>query len=223
MTMETQPANIVGSISAHGKTHFYGVTLDELDRSAFALVRVLRTFAFPAGSTVLDISVTQEVVQFAPFERALQSVGFYGINADLSPYDAGRVESIARQFDPVAICGVGSETLEGLKMFGLDPARVLAGRVVWARPDAYPAVSGMEGVIARRCALLGPALALECAEGGLHFDGQEWVVSQAGDTLAVASRTVRATPLPPFDTGLRGIVSDRPCTCGNRDPFVLLA
>ena len=223
MMMETQPANIVGSISAHGRTHFYGVTLDELDRSAFALVRVLRTFAFAPGSIVLDISVTQEVVQFAPFERALQSIGFYGINADLSPYDAGRVESIVRQFDPVAICGIGAETLEGLKMLGLDPAKVLAGRVVWARPDAYAAVAALEGVIARRCALLGPALALECADGGLHYDGQEWIVSKAGGALSVTSRTLRASPLHAFDTGLAGTVSDRPCVCGNRDPFVLVA
>lgn len=223
MMTETQPANIIGSIRAGDKTLFYGVTLDELDRSAFAFVRVLRSFRFAPGSIVLDISVTQEVVQFAPFERALQSVGFYGINADLSPYDAGRVDSIVRQFDPAAICGVGNETLEGLKMFGLDAAKVLAGRVVWARPDAYAAVSALEGVSARRCALLGPALALECAEGGLHFDGQEWVVTQAGHALALSSRTVRATPLHGFDTGLSGAVSERPCSCGNRDPFVRLS
>jgi hypothetical protein len=222
MSVMDRSADIVGCYTVAGKTHFYGVTLDELDRSAFAMVRVLRSFGLAPGGIVLTVSLTQEVVQFAPFERAIQSIGLFGINSDLSPYDAGRVESIMRQFDPGAICGVGTETLEGLKMFGHDPAAVFRGRLVWARPDAYAAVAALGGVLARRCALLGPALALECADGGLHVDGQEWIVSEEGGKLSIQSRTLRATPLPGLDTGIAGTVPDRPCSCGNRDPFVKL-
>ncbi len=222
MSAMERTADIVGCYTVAGKTHFYGVTLDELDRSSFAMVRVLRSFGLAPGGIVLTISLTQEVVQFAPFERAIQSIGLYGINSDLSPYDAGRVESIMRQFGPAAICGVGNETIEGLKMLGHDPAAVFRGRVVWARPDAYDAVAALQGVSARRCALLGPALALECADGGLHVDGQEWIVSELDGVLSIRSRTQRTTPLANLNTGIAGTVPDRPCACGNRDPFVQL-
>ena len=163
--MTTLHPDQIGCYTAHGQTRFYSVKRSELDRAGVQMARTLRSFAFPSGAYVLTVSVVQEVVQFAPFEFALQLLGLYGTNADLSPFDAGRVESLARQFNPVAICGVGNEVLEGLKMMGHDPASVFKGRVIWARPDAYAAVEAMPDVTARRVVLIGPALALECARG----------------------------------------------------------
>ena len=220
--MTTSHPDQIGCYTAHGKTHFYSVKRTELDRAGVQMARTLRSFAFKPGSYVLTVSVVQEVVQFAPFEFALQLLGLYGTNADLSPFDAGRVESLARQFDPVAICGVGNEVLEGLKMMGHDAAAVFKGRTVWARPDAYDAVKAMPGVAARRVVLVGPALALECAKGGLHIDGREWDVTVEGEELVLSSRQYRIDPVSGLKTGLPGALTDTPCACGSPDPHVRL-
>jgi hypothetical protein len=165
-----------------------------------------------------------EVVQFAPFEQALTLLGLIGINADASPFDAARVESIMRQFDIAAVCGVTKGVLDGLIALGHDPARVFAGTVVWARPDAWPLVAAMPGVTARRCAELGPVLGLECVEGdGLHIDAREWSLGDVGGTIKVSARAARITPVTDLDTSVHGHVLEHPCRCGSVDPRVILA
>ena len=220
--MTTSHPDQIGCYTVHGKTHFHSVKRTELDRAGVQMARTLRSFAFKPGSYVLTVSVVQEVVQFAPFEFALQLLGLYGTNADLSPFDAGRVESLARQFDPVAICGVGNEVLEGLKMMGHDAATVFKGRTVWARPDAYDAIKAMPGVTARRVVLVGPALALECAQGSLHIDGREWDVTVDGEELVLSSRQYRIDPVSGLKTGFSGALTDTPCACGSPDPHFRL-
>tara|TARA_R110002049_G_scaffold9363_2_gene47875 strand:+ start:1147 stop:1818 length:672 start_codon:yes stop_codon:yes gene_type:complete len=220
--MTTSHPDQIGCYTAHGKTHFYSVKRAELDRAGVQMARTIRSFSFKPGAYVLTISVVQEVVQFAPFEFALQLLGLYGTNADLSPFDAGRVESLARQFDPVAICGVGNEVLEGLKMMGHDAATVFKGRTVWARPDAYDAVNAMPDVTARRVVLIGPALALECARGSLHIDGREWVLETKGDEFILSSRQYRIDPVSGLKTGISGTLPDTPCSCGSPDPYIRL-
>lgn len=215
--------DFIGCYKVRGDVSFYGATAAEIDRSAFSISRVLRTFAFAPGSNILTISMVPEIIQFGGFERAVQMLGLYGLNADDSPFDAGRVESISRQFDPVAICGVAASTLEGLRMFGHDPARVFAGRTIWARPDAFDTVRGFANVDARRVALIGPVMALECAHGSLHYDSRDWdIVSRVG-RLHLSSRTERTEPLADLDTSIDGRVGTEPCTCGTRDNVVVLA
>ena len=116
----------------------------------------------------------------------------------------------------------GNEVLEGLKMMGHDAAAVFKGRTVWARPDAYDAVKAMPGVAARRVVLVGPALALECAKGGLHIDGREWDVTVEGEELVLSSRQYRIDPVSGLKTGLPGALTDTPCACGSPDPHVRL-
>lgn len=221
-THHDHPA-FVGCYRIGAETHFYPVRWPELDRSAIALSRVLRSFNFAPESFVMTVSLTEEVAQFAPFEQAVQILGLYGTNADLSPFDAGRIESLARQFDPVAICGVGKAALEGLAMMGHDAASVFKGRTVWARPDAYDEIASMEGVDAHRCALIGPALALECASGGLHVDGREWAVREQDGALLLSSRMQRVAPISDLATGYQGTTVDMPCACGSPDPCITLA
>jgi hypothetical protein len=212
--------DVVGCFHAGGTTHFHPARFDELERQSIGIARILRTFNFKPESTILVVSIVPEVVQFAPFEKAVQHLGMYGINAESTNYDAGRIESIARQFNTPGICGIGAASLEGLKMFGHDPAQVFAGRTIWARPDAYDAVKAMDGVDARRIVILGPAVAYECAHGGLHYDSRDWSLSESEGTLHLSSRMPRITPILDLDTSVAGKVLDTACTCGARENLI---
>lgn len=212
--------DVVGCYDAGGKTHFHPARFDELERQSIGIARILRTFYFKPESTILVVSIVPEVVQFAPFEKAVQHLGMYGINAESTNYDAGRIESIARQFDTPAICGIGAASLEGLKMFGHDPAKVFAGRTVWARPDAYDEIKAMAGVDARRIVIIGPAVAFECAHGGLHYDSRDWTLEDTDGTLQLSSRMPRITPVSQIDTGVAGKVLESACTCGTRENLI---
>lgn len=217
---ETRP-DVVGCYADAGKVAFFPVRYDELDRLSIAIARLLRSFNFTPGSVILTVSVVQEIVQFAPFEKAIQILGHYGINAESTNYDAGRIESIVRQFDTPAICGIGAAALEGLAMFGHDPAKVFAGRTVWARPDAYAAVRAMPGVDARRMVSLGPAVALECAQGGLHYDDRDWALDNRAGRLRLSSRLPRITPLTDIDTGVDSVLAKTPCACGTKEGCII--
>ncbi len=222
MTATARP-DFIGTYNVSGVISFYGATAHEIDRGAFALSRVIRTYRFPAGSNVLTISMVPEIIQYGAFERAVQMLGLYGVNADDSPFDAGRVESIVRQFAPVAICGVAKSTLDGLRMLGHDPAAVLAGRVVWARPDAYDEVKAMAGIDCRRVASIGPALALECRHGGLHYCSRDWTITDPAGQLHITSRTDRIEPVDNLASGHAGRVAETACGCGTRDGSVVMA
>ena len=215
--------DFIGTMSAGGTVQFYAASAAEIDRGAFAIVRVLRSFRFAPGSTILTISTVPEIVQYGVFERAVQMLGMLGINADDSPFDAGRVESISRQFRPAAICGVSAATIEGLRALGHDPAECVGGRTVWARPDAYVAVAALPGVDARRVVSIGPAFALECAHGSVHYDAREWLIRAVDGTLRISSRHLRAQHVQDFDSRIPGDVATPPCPCCIKDGAVVLA
>lgn len=219
--MTTIRADLVGCCTLSGKTDFYPARFDELDRQAPEMARVLQTFAFPEGSVFLVISWVNEVVQFAPLEKAIQIAGHYGTNAEVSMFDAGRVASICRQFKPAGVFGVCKATLDGLAMFGHDPARVFDGSIVWARPDAYDALVAVGGIRVHRMAVLGPMLAFECAERRLHYRARDWSIED-GPTLRISSRMPQLTPLVGADTGVIGTTVAEPCPCGSRDGTIRL-
>ncbi|MFL0413663.1 hypothetical protein ACH0AE_06495 [Sphingomonas sp. 179-A 2A2 NHS] len=221
MMMTDPRADVVGCYHVAGKAEFFPARYDELERQAVGMARVLQSFSFAPGSVILTVSSVGEVAQFAAFEKAIQITGHYGTNAEASMFDAGRVESICRQFAPVGVFGVTQATLEGLKMFGHDPERVFGGRTVWARPDAHEGLSRVAGIDLRRIVVLGPAIAFDCGEGGLHFASRDWALA-AGDTLKLSSRMPRITPLDGVDTGVEGRVSTMPCACGSRDLTITL-
>ena len=106
-------------------------------------------------------------------------------------------------------------------MLGHDPGNIFKGRIVWARPDAFQRVAGLARVTARRCAEVGPVLALQCAHGeGMHADGRDWTVEVIGGILAFTSRMKRITPFDQVSSGVRGRVLDGVCACGNADPLI---
>jgi hypothetical protein len=221
--MSSTHPDFVGRYIAVGQSHFYAVKHDELNRAGHSAARVIDSFDIPPGRFILTLSLNPEIGQFGPFEVGMQMLGLFGTNADRSPYDTPRVEALVRMFDCAAICGVDKGTLDGLAMFKHDAAKIFAGRVVWALPDAYEAVAAMPGVIARRCAEIGPVLGLECVAGqGLHIDSRDWDVTDDGGTLHISSRAPRIQPFHNLDTGLKGRVVPHFCDCGNRDTLVVL-
>lgn len=222
MSSNSARADVVGCYTVCDKTEFFPARYDELERQAVGYARVIQSFGFAPGSVILTISMVQEVVQFAGFEKGVQVAGHYGINAEASPFDAGRVESISRQFSPVAIAGVGMATIEGLKSLGHDPEAVFSGRTIWARRDAYDFVHALPDCDARRLVLLGPTMALECAQGGLHYPSRDWSLEEQDGTLRLSSRMPRVTAVASLDLKLAGTPLDEPCMCGWRDGVVKL-
>lgn len=224
MTVLADHPDIIGRYLVAGEPFFLAAKRTELDRAAPSVARIVGGFHIAPGRYVLTVSLTQEAIQFAPFEQGCTLLGLIGTNADASPFDAGRVESLCRQFNVAAICGVDGGVLDGLAAMGHDAAKVFAGRIVWARPDAYDRVAALPDVTALRCAEIGPVLALECRDGnGMHVDGREWAVAAPRGTLVFTSRMVRIDPVEGLDTGVKGEVVTTPCGCGSPDPRIVLA
>lgn len=213
----------IGRYLVEGEATFLECTRAELDRGAAAVAQVVAGFALAPGRYVLMISLTQEIAQFAPFEQACTQLGLIGTNADASVFDVARVEAICRQFDPGAVLGIDLAMLDALEALGHDPEAVFAGRVLWARSDAWERVATYSGVIARRCAEVGPLLAIECVAGeGLHFDGREWAAEAPAGTIVLSSRLKRVQTIEALDTRIRGRVESMPCRCGSEGPRLVI-
>lgn len=213
-------AAMVGSYSDAAGRHFFEVTERETSRAAEAIERVLGSFGFARGAAIAIVSLMDEAAQMLPLTEACVDRGLIVCNADASLFDAARLESIVRRFRPVAIFGVGADSLAGLAGLGHDPIALFGGIAVWARPDAYDQLAGRLPSLFRWVEV-GPALGLECrVRGGAHVDGREWRLDDDGDTLRIGSRLPRRTGFDGCDTGLRATVSDAICDCGNSDPLV---
>ncbi len=214
MTTTAPHPDIVGAYSLAGAQHFHAVAYRELERTGGSFASVIATFGFKPEDFILTISLLPESIYFTAFETAVQKLGIYGTNADDSPFDAGRIESLSRQVDFVAACGASAQTIAGLRQFGHDPASVFAGRTVWARPDCYREFAGMEKVDARRFVPLGPAFGLECAHGGVHVDQIEWHFAPRDGTIHLSSRLGHVDRVDDLDTGVAGALAGSPCSCG---------
>ncbi|WP_156895489.1 hypothetical protein [Massilia putida] len=208
--------------TADGKRRLLPYSALELERSRRAMVRVLSTFHFRAGSNVLVTGLMDEGAQLMGAERAVMSYGMVVVSADSSPFDAGRVESILRRFELVAAIGITEATLDGLERLGHDPARLFADKIVWARPAAYQRLAALPGLKVYRWMEIGPAVALECREGaGVHIDRFEWTVDEVDGEVVLSSRLERAHEFERLHTGVHGHVVHGVCKCGNPDPRVV--
>jgi hypothetical protein len=214
---------VVGRYLEAGKSQFFPLSEAEINRATRAYLRVLDSYAIPTRGHVLVASLASQVAYFMPLERALAERHLVISNADSSVFDAARVEMFARRFNVAAVLGVTSETLEGLASLGHDPAKVLAGRIVWATPAAFARLHPGVGFTLRRWAELGPAFGVECSVGdGLHVSSEDWSLEVVDGEIRITSRLPRLLPFEGQPTGLFGTVDRTPCKCGSTDARVRL-
>jgi hypothetical protein len=212
----------VGGFPNGGSRAFLPVSFAELMRSQSMIERTLRTFNFAHGRFVLLISFLDDGAYAIPFERAIMSLGLLATNADKSPYEASRIESICRRFDVAAVAGVTSEVLNGLQDAGHSLQKLFGQRVVWAFPGAYERLTEIPGITLCRLLEVGPALGVECSErAGVHIDANEWNCEEHDGELLLTSRLLRAVDFASYRTSVRGTVITAICACGSTDVRVL--
>lgn len=201
---------------------FLPVTERAAKRAMRAYLRVLDSFSFPPGSRALVIANYDDWAMTIPLEMALTTSRITILNADASPFEAGRIEAFIRRFDPKLVIGVDAGVLQGLDSAGHDIHRLFAGRRVWTRDAAsHNRLAAEEGGCSvYRWSMLGPALGMECREAcGLHVDGEEWDLRLQDGEVLVSSRLDRqAAALRSQRTGLCGTIEEGICACGNADP-----
>jgi hypothetical protein len=212
---------LIGRYYIGTEPHFLPLSTREITRAAEFLGTVIDTYGFAPGKAVLLVCQFEEAAQFLPLEEALTDRGLILANAEASLYDGGRAESILRRFDICAVIGLNGPLLDSMEAIGVDIARALAGTVVWARPDAYERLAGLEGFTLRRYLDVGPTLGLECSfGGGAHVDAREWTLSDADGSIRLTSRLLRALPLENAETGVAGSIDRSICDCGLADPRI---
>ncbi len=214
---------IVGRYQAAGSNRFLPLSMQEVERGRDHMQRILSSFDFEMGSYVVLISLLDEVAQYLPLERAVTNNNLVVCSVDNSPNDAGRLESILRRFDVKAIVGVSAVIIDGLEALGFSAEKLLAGKVVWARADAYDRLCDCPEITLRRWLEVGPSVAAECCEGaGAHVDRIEWAVEEVNGEIFLSSRKRRALEFERHPCGVKGKVVLTPCKCGNPDPRVVL-
>jgi len=220
----TVPPMLVGRyFDADGKRQPLPFSALELERGRRFMMRILRSFHFHTGSNVLVTSIFDESAQQLAAERAIMAYGMVVVNADATPFDANRVESIARRFKLAGALGISADTLAGLRNLGFAPEKIFADMVVWTRPGAYEQLIDQPDVNAHRWLEVGPAIALECsARAGAHFDHFEWLLEAEGGEILVTSRLERAQAFSRVRSGVRGRIEHGTCACGNPDPRIVL-
>jgi hypothetical protein len=199
-------------------------SLIETDRSRKAITRIMNTFHFRTGGNILLTALFNDAAHLTAAERAIMSYGMVAANADSSLFDAKRVESIVRRFNLAAAMAISADTLDGLTGLGFDPAQLFAGMPVWARPGAYERLAANPDLKVFRICAVGPALAMECAQGnGAHIDRFEWDVQEEDGEVVLSSRLDRCVPFHQYRTGIKARVVHSACTCGNADPRLVFA
>ena len=199
------------------------VSARELLATQVFLEDTLGTFHFPGGARILLASTMDQAAVYYPFEQAAMTLGLVVCSAEPTVFDAGRVESIIRRLDPVAVFGVTTAMLEGLDALGYSPEKLFFGRVVFGYPAVWDRLDAADGVTLRRWREIGPALTLECTAGdGFHYDAREWSLEkgESGGEIRLTSRLPRALPFRGAPTGLTGAREDAACSCGLLQPRV---
>ena len=198
-----------------GTAKFLPVSRTEMARAAAAYQKLLSTFDVEPGRFLLVVSTLEDGALFAPLEMAATELALKLANADASIFEASRIEAIIRHFDVAIVAGVTTEVLDGLQEIGHDPRQLFAGKVIWARGEAYVRLNDIPGARIRRWLDLGPAAALGCVEQrGAHVDSAEWDMAEQDGRIFLSNRLPRLLAFSDFDTGVQGHVELTPCTCG---------
>src|SRR5262249_34714852 len=151
------------------------------------------TFHFKEGAPLLVASTLDQAAVYYPFEHAAAVMNLVVCSAEPTFFDATRVESIIRRFNPVAVFGVRKAMLDGLEALGHSIEELFFERVAFAYPDGCDRLSRSGTAVLRRWVEIGPALAIECARGGgLHYDHREWKIDDSDGELRLTSKMPRA-------------------------------
>ncbi len=194
-------------------------SFEDIRRDTAAARAALRSLGHASDAVVLIVSTVSEFCFSWPFNQAAHELGYVTSTADATRFDAARTEMFCRLIKPHIVLGINDEVLDGLEEQGRDPGQVFSGvPCVIARGGAVPRLKKL-GVGVKEWVALGPALAVECRHGRLHFDATQWHLDERGGELMVSSvgRALRAVEVP---TGVRGRLSQRFCLCRRRDPWI---
>jgi hypothetical protein len=167
-----------------------------------------------------------EGVQAVPVEDAVANLDAVLCPADGTVADSRRVISFLRTFPLGAVLGLGPSTLEGCRQLDIPLSVFERAPILVADHDAVGPLR-LAGLDPFGWRFLGPCLAIECrSRAGLHLDGDGWQVTEVDGELIL--RPSRAGPGKeirddgPLATGVIGEVNPDPCSCGSRDPRVLI-
>ena len=206
----------------YGDDQLLPLSFDDIAHDTAAAMAAVSALGLPDRSIVIVTSTVADVGYFHPLQSAAKEMGLLVCNADASAMDVDRVEMFARLLTVTAVIGVNDALVDGILERGHDPKSffssvpmVIAGAGAGNRLVAA-------GVDALTFEFLGPVMAMSCRHRNLHVDGRQWAVDVEEGTLHVSSRARRALPFDHFDTGIVGRVSDDVCSCGRRDPIVMI-
>lgn len=196
------------------------VSYHDIDSDAVAAEAALNALDVPADANILLISTLPGIATVWPFAvasaRGSRAVYF----ADATAFDANRTEMFTRRIDIDTIVGVNDEVMKGLREMG-DVYEVLKrARVVAAEADLVDDLRE-QGVNAVRWLPLGPAIAIDCSQGTLHYDDAQWSLGTDALGLIVSASPQRAVAGAVFETGIVGMPSDAACFCGRRAQVLL--
>jgi hypothetical protein len=184
--------------------------------------RVFDAVGIEARDSVIFTFSAAEEGQFWPFQAVAVERGVTYASAEPSEFDAARVRMFGRTVEPKAVLGVTAATLDGLAALETPLVDVFGSiPVVYARPGAASRLVDA-GVPALLCAIVGPAVASECAPGaGAHLP-PGWSASANDGELLITAPAERALALSAQPTGLRGRVETAACECGLDEPRVFV-
>lgn len=200
----------IGSYTAGRGQVDFEIGWAEFERDVRWAHRVLATWDISPGDHVVLSSPNFEGPWTSPLVRALRALRTVHSNAEPYNWDARRSATFLRLLQVKAYIGLAEPIATALV-----EAELLADvPLLWARPDAVKPLRA-NGLAPAVCAMLGPALALECPQrAGAHLDPAEWRVEAVGGTLTLTTVGARAHLTRDLDLGVTGDVDDTPCPCG---------
>jgi hypothetical protein len=196
------------------------VSYHDIECDTVAAEAALNALRVPADGNILLVSTLPGIAHVWPFAvasaRGSRAVYF----ADATAFDANRTEMFTRRINIDTIVGINADVMRGLSEMG-DPYDVLKrARVVAADADLVDDLRA-HGVNAVSWMLLGPAVAMECINGAVHYDGSQWSLSSDKDGLVVTAGRERALAGATFVTGIPATLSNDSCACGRSTGVIL--
>lgn len=196
------------------------ISYRDIDQDAIAAEAALAALEVPVDANLLLLSTLPNIGTVWPFAvasaRGSRAVYF----ADATAFDASRTEMFTRRLNIDAILGVSEAVVAGLGEAGSAPKVLQRARVVAADP-ALVAGLRAQGVNAVRWLRLGPAIAIDCSYGILHYDESEWTLHSEGRQLLIRANSKRAVGDRTFVIGISARAGQSDCPCGRTADLTL--